>query len=96
MPSEECQRTGAAIATRDFVGWRGFPAGCSASDLLAGIPDDLTDRPARPLGDHFDPAAFVVLDLAGWYRPMASFRDGDLVLFDGMNPELVGGFDRLM
>jgi hypothetical protein len=38
---------------------------------------------------------FVLLDITGYYRPTASIRDNKLVLFDGMNPELLGGFARL-
>jgi len=37
-----------------------------------------------------------VLDLPGWYRPMANFRDGGLILVDGMTPELDGGADPLL
>ena len=96
MPSPDCAAIRQAIEGRQFVGWRGLPAGCAAGDLFDDFPTDLTDRPTRPLGDEFRPAVFVLLTLPGYYRPMASLRDGALVLVDGMNPELAGGVAPLL
>jgi len=84
-----------AIETRDFVGWNGLPDSCTPSDLFDDFPIDLSGRPTRPLGKLFKPAVFVVLEIDGYYRPTVSIRDNELVLFDGMNPELRGGFTRL-
>ncbi|MDH3600590.1 MAG: hypothetical protein OEU26_13220 [Candidatus Tectomicrobia bacterium] len=84
-----------AIKTRDFVGWNGLPASCAPSDLFDDFPVDPSDRPVRPLGELFQPSVFVLLDIDGYYRPTASIRDNELVLFDGMTPDLLGGFARL-
>ena len=84
-----------AIETRDFVGWNGLPDACAPGDLFDDFPDELSDRPTRPLGESFSPAVFVLLKLDGYYRPTASVLENELVLFDGMNPELPGGFQRL-
>jgi hypothetical protein len=92
--TDACQTASQAIRARHFIGWRGLPAGCAPSALVPGLPDplpDLGEQPARRLGSDASSAAFVLLDLTGWYRPMASFRAGELVLIDGMNPELEGG-----
>ncbi|MBE7452250.1 MAG: hypothetical protein HS111_26215 [Kofleriaceae bacterium] len=35
------------------------------------------------------------LELAGYYRPLASVREGSVVLFDGRNPALVDGWPAL-
>lgn len=96
MASHDCATARRAIATRQFVSWQGLPAGCAARELFDDFPADLTDRPVRPLGDAFRPAVFVLLALPGYYRPMASLRDGALVLVDGMNPELAGGAAPLL
>lgn len=92
MIQNNCESIRKSIETRDFLDWHGLPQGCTAQQLFPNIPDDLTDRPVRPLGDDFSPAKFVLLELAGYYRPMASFREHQLILFDAMNPELSGGF----
>lgn len=91
----DCSVVGKKIADRDFVGWTGIPVECDAAALFGGLPADLASRPRRNLGDELTPAMFWVLDLPGYYRPTASFVDGKLVLFDGMNPELGGGFAAL-
>jgi hypothetical protein len=91
----DCSAIGRRIADRDFVGWTGIPVDCDAAVLFGALPADLPSRPRRNLGDEFSPATFWLLDLAGYYRPTASFVDGKLVLFDGMNPELSGSFAAL-
>lgn len=95
MTKLNCTDIRNAIAARDFIGWQGIPPSCSAKDLFDNIPDDLSGRPSRPLGDDFQASVFVLLELDGYYRPMASFRDNKLILFDGMNPELKDGFAPL-
>jgi hypothetical protein len=94
MP-KNCESIRQSIETRNFLDWRGLPQGCTAQDLFSNIPEDLSDRPVRPLGSDFSSATFVLLELAGYYRPMASFRNNQLILFDAMNPELAGGFPPL-
>lgn len=84
-----------AIETRNFVGWQGIPKGCTAQNLFDDVPDDLSDRPVRRLGDDVRSAKFVLLELEGYYRPMVSFREGQFILFDAMNPELAQGFAPL-
>jgi len=93
--SMDCSTTKKRLAARDFVGWRGIPANCDAADLFGSPPADLASRPRRNLGDEFVPAQLWLLDLPGYYRPIASLVDGRLVLFDGMNPELAGPFAAL-
>jgi hypothetical protein len=88
----DCSVIGKKIANRDFIGWTGIPVACDAAALFGAPPADLASRPRRNLGDDFTPATFWVLELPGYYRPTASFVDGKLVLFDGMNPELASGF----
>jgi len=95
MTQENCKQIRQAIETQNFLGWHGLAPECTAQELFSNIPSDLTDKPVRPLGDDFSPAVFVLLELAGYYRPMASFRDRQLILFDAMNPELAGGFAPL-
>ncbi len=82
-----CAAARKAIENKDFVGWRGLP-GCTGGELFAGFPADLSGRPTRHLGSSASSAAFVLLELPGYYRPMANVRDGKLVLVDGMNPEI--------
>jgi hypothetical protein len=99
MTTDACQTAAHAIQVRNFVGWRGFATGCTPHALVPGLPDpmpDLGEQPSRRLGADASSAAFVLLDLPGWYRPMASFRAGELVLVDGMNPELDGGAAPLL
>ncbi len=84
-----------AIETRDFVGWHGLPDLCNPGELFDNFPADLSKKATRPLGKSFKPAVSVTLDIAGYYRPTANMRDDVLILFDGMNPELAGGFARL-
>lgn len=95
MTKNNCAAIRKAIETRNFLGWQGLPAECTAKELFDNIPDDLSDRPTRSLGDDFQSATFVPVELEGYYRPMANFRQGQLVLFDGMNPDLAGGFAPL-
>lgn len=96
MAGNELKIIRKAIEIRDFVGWSGLPSTCDPHDVFDDFPTDLSDRAERPLGDTFEPATFVVLDMGGYYRPTASIRDGSLVLFDGMTPELAGGTQRLL
>ena len=92
MIQNNCQSIRKSIETRNFLDWHGLPQECTAQQLFPNILEDLTDRPVRPLGDDFSPAKFVLLELAGYYRAMASFREDQLILFDAMNPDLPGGF----
>ncbi|MDQ2807307.1 MAG: hypothetical protein M3Z04_10420 [Chloroflexota bacterium] len=95
MPPVSCTTARQALETRDFLDWQGLPDACTAHDLWADVPQDLSDLPRRLLGDKAEAAVFVLLDLPGYYRPLASFCAGKLVLFDGTNPELAGGFAPL-
>ncbi len=84
-----------AIENRDFVGWKGLPDSCSPDDIFEDFSGDLINGASRPLGKSFKRAIFSVVNVAGYYRPTINTRDGVLILFDGMNPELAGGFVRL-
>lgn len=74
-----------AIARRDFAHWTGLPGGLAPADL--GADGDPETWALRHLGDDHVSTRFRVVDLAGYYRPTVSVRDGAVVLFDGMNPE---------
>lgn len=91
----DCKGAATHIANRDFVGWRGIPPGCGAAELFGPPPPDLAARRPRELGDDRVPAMFWMLELVGYYRPVASIVGGEPVLFDAMNPELAGGFAAL-
>jgi len=81
-----CERAAWAIRDRDVIGWQGLPTGCRPEDLF-GVPVD-DQWGERQLGEDCEPARSRLLDIDGYYRPMAFVRDGDVVLFDGMNPAL--------
>jgi hypothetical protein len=92
-----CDEGRERIARVSFVGWAGLPPGCRPGDLFERFPrEDPADWPRRPLGEDYEPVAFAQLDLARYYRPAANLRDGALVLFDGMNPQLDGGLEPLL
>ena len=86
MMNQTCEAARQAIEARRFIGWRGLPAECSP-DVLFGV--DLDNQWGElPLGETFGPARSRLLDINGYYRPMAYARDGNVVMFDGMNPAL--------
>ena len=85
---ESCEEVREAIAARRFVGWRGLPAGCTTEALFGVALDDSWG--AMPLGDAREPARSRLLELPGYYRPLAYVREGVPVAFDAMNPQLDG------
>lgn len=93
MTSTPCDAAKQQIERRHFIGWRGLPASCT-SDALFGVVFDETWG-AGKLGADFEPVRQRVLELAGYYRPMAYVRDGHVVAFDGMNPELDADWSAL-
>jgi hypothetical protein len=88
-----CDNIREAIVARRFVGWRGLPAGCT-SEALFGVPLDDTWG-ALPLGDAHARARSRLLELAGYYRPLAYARDGHIIAFDAMSPQLAGSLQEL-
>jgi hypothetical protein len=88
-----CVEAKDAIAARRFVGWAGLPAGCSP-EAMFGVKFDEKEWPARMLGKK-STRWLVLDDVTGYYRPTVSVRDNVVVLFDGMNPELEGGWAPL-
>lgn len=88
-----CETARHAIAQRRFLGWRGLPAGCDPTALV-GVGFDETWG-LRKLGDKFQPARMRLLEWPGYYRPLVSVRDGVVVMIDGTNPELDGGWAAL-
>jgi hypothetical protein len=60
---------------------------------MFGVAFDANEWPERTLGSVA--TRWHILDTPGYYRPMVSARDGVVVLFDGMNPELDGGWPPL-
>lgn len=93
MMAASCDEIHDAIVARRFVGWRGLPAACTSEDLF-GVPlDDAWG--ALPLGDAHEHARSRLLELAGYYRPLAYARDGHIVAFDAMSPQLAGSVQEL-
>jgi hypothetical protein len=88
-----CEAAREQIEARHFIGWRGLPSRCTP-DVLFGLPID--ERWGElPLGRRFEPARSRLLELDGYYRPLAYVRSGAVVLFDGMNPALSGDWNTL-
>lgn len=87
-----CEDAKQAIETRRFVGWSGLPAGCTP-DAMFGVPFEEEEWPTRMLGKRS--TRWVQVEVAGYYSPTVSVRDGVVVLFDGMNPDLDGGWAPL-
>jgi hypothetical protein len=75
--------------------WTGLPQGCTPAGMFGDLGDP-SEWAVRPLGEDFQRAAFRVLELGGYYRPTLSARDGRVILFDGMNPELTGDYTELI
>lgn len=82
-----------AIETRNFIGWRGLPSGCTPDTLFDVSLDEHWGE--LQLGKRFEPAKTRLLDTNGYYRPMVYVRDGVVVMFDGMNPALANSWDKL-
>jgi hypothetical protein len=93
MKTSTCDDARQAIRSRRFVGWRGMPRGCVPEALFDVAFDESWGL--RKLGDDHDAARMRLLDITGYYRPLASVRDGEVVMFDGTNPELDGGWSAL-
>jgi hypothetical protein len=88
MTVMRCEEVREAIGARRFADWRGLPPGCTAEELF-GVPLD-SSWGALPLGDGREQARSRLLELPGYYRPLAYARDGVVVAFDAMNPQLDG------
>jgi hypothetical protein len=88
-----CDTAKRAIELRRFVGWRGLPASC-APDAVFGIKLDDTWG-VQPLGSSFEKARTRLIELPGYGRALAYARDGALVMFDAMSPQLDGGWPAL-
>jgi hypothetical protein len=86
-----CEDARRAIEARRFVGWTGLPAGCTPLEMFDVAPD--AELGYRKLGA--TEARQRLLDLPGYYRPLVSVREGLVVMFDGTNPELDGGWPVL-
>lgn len=93
MNQQTCQAARTAIEARRFIGWRGLPSGCSPAALFGVALDASWGE--LPLGPHSAPARSRLLEISGYYRPLAYVRDGVVVMFDGMNPALEGGWAAL-
>jgi len=87
-----CEEAKQAIEARRFVGWRGLPAGCKP-DVMFGEKFDEKEWPMRRLGKKS--THWLQVDVPGYYSPTVSVRANVVVLFDGMNPELDGGWAPL-
>jgi hypothetical protein len=93
MTPARCEEARDAIAARRFIAWRGLPPGCT-SEALFGVPLD-DSWGALPLGESHERARSRLLDLTGYYRPLAYARDGHIVAFDAMNPQLASTLQEL-
>jgi hypothetical protein len=87
-----CEAAGRAIAARRFLAWRGLPAGCTP-EAMFGLKFEEREWPARMLGKRS--TRWHPVDVSGYHQPTVSVRSGVIVLFDGMNPELDGGWAPL-
>jgi hypothetical protein len=88
-----CESARSRIEARRFIGWTGLPAGCSPASMFGVDPDEQWGE--LELGERFESARSRLLALSGYYRPMGFVRHGEVVLFDGMNPALDGGWPAL-
>jgi hypothetical protein len=88
-----CEAAKQAIEARRFTGWRGMPSSCTAEALFGKKLDD--EWGSRPLGASFEKARSRVLELAGYDSALGYVREDHAVLFDGMNPQLDGGWPAL-
>lgn len=94
MPTNLCADARAAIEARRFAGWTGLPAGCTP-DALFGVPlDDTWGQ--LPLGASLAPTRSRLLELPGFYRPIARVRDGAVVMFEAALPELADDLPTLL
>src|SRR4030095_1355848 len=84
--SETCQSITKKIIAREFLNWHGLPESCTPESMFNLKIDQQWGE--LKLGDHFEPARSHLLDLTGYYRPIVYARNGKVVMFDGMNPEL--------
>ena len=93
MKPLSCESARQAIEARLFTGWSGLPAGCSPKTLFGVALDGSWGQ--RRLGSGRVAAQSRLLEISGYYRPMASVRDGAVAMFDAMNPELASGWPPL-
>lgn len=93
MKPLSCDEARRALEARQFKAWSGLPSGCAPDTLFGVALDDRWGQ--RKLGSDFTPVRSRLLDWPGYYRPMASVRDGTAAMFDAMNPELDGGWAAL-
>jgi hypothetical protein len=93
MTTMTCEEARHAIVARHFVGWRGLPDRCAPTALFGVALDDSWGM--LPLGASLEPARSRLLELAGYYRPLAYVRDDAPLAFDAMNPQLDGGWQAL-
>ncbi|MBE7454516.1 MAG: hypothetical protein HS111_38360 [Kofleriaceae bacterium] len=94
MPPVTCADARAAIEHRRFDGWRGLPPDCTPDALFGVALDDTWGQ--LPLGAAHLPTRSRLLELPGYYRPLARVRDGRVVLFEGGNPALAGDLADLL
>src|SRR5262249_37031208 len=95
MPPHTCADARAAIENRRFEGWSGLPPDCTP-DALSGVAFDDATWGQLPLGVAHHPTRSRLLELTGYYRPLARVRDGVVVLFEGSNPALAGDVAGLL
>ena len=93
MTEMTCETARQAITTRRFIGWSGLPRNCSPEAAFGIALDDSWG--SLPLGSALEPARSRLLELGGYYRPLAYVRDGVAVAFDAMNPQMDGDWRAL-
>jgi hypothetical protein len=89
----DCEDARLAIERRRLVGWRGLPPDCTPEALFGVALDGRWGE--RQLGADFEPARTRLLEIDGYYRPMAYVRVGKVAMFAGMNPELETSWKEL-
>ncbi len=93
MTTFNCDGARRAIEARHFQGWRGLPADCTPKAVLGIELDDTWG--VMSLGSSFERARSHLVELPGYGRALAYARDGSLVLFDAMAPQLDGSWPAL-
>jgi hypothetical protein len=94
MPTDTCADARTAIEARRLAGWTGLPAGCQPDALFGVALDESWGQ--LPLGAALEPTRSRLLELPGFYRPMARVRDGAVVMFEAGMPELADDLPALL
>lgn len=93
MTLTPCEAARRAIESNSFSAWTGLPPACTTEALFGISFDDQWGL--QKLGATFEPARTHLLEISGYYRPMAYVRDGRPLMFDGMPTTVDGSWPPL-